>query len=577
MHKQSVKNGGHTKSQAGVSVLEIILSIAIFGVLAASVLGMVWEPLVTVSAAEQRSQAVLLAEEGLDAVRSIRNDDWLALADGNHGLLQSGGAWQFSGASDVTDIFTRVITVTSVNRDSSSDIVGSGGALDPRTKLVTSTITWDTVLGAGKSLQFTIYLTNWSVYDWLQTDDTDFGGGAVSDTVVSGSGTDALVELVGDSPAEIWTLLDRVEDKKIFTVDGAAEDDVWAGGENGNLYRYDGSSWSKVSSPTGDEVRGIGASATDDVHLVDKDKKAYLWSGTSWSQTGSFSEEPRGVSVVSSSFAVTVGKSGLISHWNGTTWTTMSSPTDKELFAVSMLSETDGFIVGDSGKVLRWNGTAWSEVSFPAGDKLRAVDYYATDLAFAGSEQDKIYRWNGTAWSQESLTTTKKIYAVAVWSATEAWAAGESGTILEWDGSSWTEYSGPTGDHLLAITPRGANGGWIVGEHGRQLRYNSSDQYLSSGTLTSSVLDTDSITSEFGLISWTETLPTGTDITLATRSGNVATPDGSWSAWSAELTENTGATVPSSDARYIQYRASLSTTDTAATPELHDVTVTYSQ
>jgi hypothetical protein len=98
--------------------------------------------------------------------------------------------------------------------------------------------------------------------------------------------------------------------------------------------------------------------------------------------------------------------------------------------------------------------------------------------------------------------------------------------------------------------------------------------YPSSGTFTSAVIDTGGAAS-FGNLSWTATLPLGTTLTFATRSGMTATPDGSWSAWSAELSNSIGSAIASPTARYIQYRGTFGTTAVAETPTLKDLTVAY--
>ncbi|MEK7166129.1 MAG: hypothetical protein AAB874_04970, partial [Patescibacteria group bacterium] len=61
----------------------------------------------------------------------------------------------------------------------------------------------------------------------------------------------------------------------------------------------------------------------------------------------------------------------------------------------------------------------------------------------------------------------------------------------------------------------------------------------------------------------------------ATRSGNTAAPDVSWGAFSSESSISVGTPILSANARYIQYRVSLSTSDTSTTSQLHDITVTY--
>ncbi|MFH1047823.1 MAG: type II secretion system protein [Patescibacteria group bacterium] len=198
--------------EAGMSVLEVLLAIAIFGVLAASLMTMVWGSLVISGGAVERIRATLLAEEGLDAARSIRNIAWTELADGDHGLDKTGGLWQFAGASDSTDgLYVRSVNVEAVNRDVNGDIVAVGGTLDPRTKKITSTVTWNSPYDGAKSLALVTHLTNWNVYDWNQTTDNEFSAGEFDYTVVVGSGEAAYL-LLDTGTVTVGTYLSPIFD-----------------------------------------------------------------------------------------------------------------------------------------------------------------------------------------------------------------------------------------------------------------------------------------------------------------------------------------------------------------------------
>lgn len=94
-----------------------------------------------------------------------------------------------------------------------------------------------------------------------------------------------------------------------------------------------------------------------------------------------------------------------------------------------------------------------------------------------------------------------------------------------------------------------------------------------SGSLVSEVRDTTS-PSTWGAIGWRATLPTGTAVSIATRTGNSATPDETWSPWSAAYKDAAGDTVSSPKARYIQWKADL-TGANGLTPVLTSVSVAY--
>ena len=93
------------------------------------------------------------------------------------------------------------------------------------------------------------------------------------------------------------------------------------------------------------------------------------------------------------------------------------------------------------------------------------------------------------------------------------------------------------------------------------------DSYPSSGTFTSTVYDATRVAS-WGAVSWAAKLPAGTKVTVQTRSGNTATPDGTWSAWSS--VSNSG-TVSSPSGRYLQHRIILTTSKPGATPTLFSI------
>ena len=95
-----------------------------------------------------------------------------------------------------------------------------------------------------------------------------------------------------------------------------------------------------------------------------------------------------------------------------------------------------------------------------------------------------------------------------------------------------------------------------------------------SGTFQSTVHDAGRH-AQWGTLAWRAETPASSAVTLQTRTGDVARPDESWSAWSAPYTKSSGETVTSPPARYLQYQAQFSGTDTASAPTLSSVSVYY--
>jgi hypothetical protein len=95
--------------------------------------------------------------------------------------------------------------------------------------------------------------------------------------------------------------------------------------------------------------------------------------------------------------------------------------------------------------------------------------------------------------------------------------------------------------------------------------------YSDTCTFTSRVFDGGAVV-DWLSAQWTGTTPGGTAVSVETRTGGSAVPDGTWSAWQAVVG---GGTMVNPNGRYAQYRLTLASTDTNATPVVQDVTLVY--
>lgn len=245
------------------------------------------------------------------------------------------------------------------------------------------------------------------------------------------------------------------------------------------------------------------------------------WNGSSWSivsgptPNGS-ADQLYSVTVISASNAWAVGyysdshlvQHTLIEHWNGRQWSIVSSPepkgaTENQLHSVTAASAINVWAVGaSSGKhnsstlIEHWNGSSWSVVSSPntqsPGNILEGVtalssyNIWAVGTSYVQSgspTRTLIEHWNGSRWSIVSSPNIGSVpgddlLSIAAISDSNIWAVGrwDAGsrnyrTLIEhWNGRQWSLASGPTGksnsDELLAITRVPASKTiWAVGFH----------------------------------------------------------------------------------------------------------------
>src|SRR3954462_2027388 len=92
------------------------------------------------------------------------------------------------------------------------------------------------------------------------------------------------------------------------------------------------------------------------------------------------------------------------------------------------------------------------------------------------------------------------------------------------------------------------------------------------GTYESDVRDAGTVAS-WGVIRWRATAAPE-EVTVATRTGNTATPDDTWSPWSKSYSNSAGEQIASPNARYLQWRAVLAANGSQL-PVLTSVTTAY--
>lgn len=135
------------RANNGFSLIEVLLSVSLFSFVITALVGAFIYGQESTAISGTRSRAILLAEEGLEASRNIRDKSFADLTNGEHGLaISESNRWVFSETSDIADIFTRQIVIS---------------AIDANRKQVISTVTWRQTPQRSGSVSLITYLTNW--------------------------------------------------------------------------------------------------------------------------------------------------------------------------------------------------------------------------------------------------------------------------------------------------------------------------------------------------------------------------------------------------------------------------------
>jgi len=116
---------------------------------------------------------------------------------------------------------------------------------------------------------------------------------------------------------------------------------------------------------------------------------------------------------------------------------------------------------------------------------------------------------------------------------------------------------------------------YVLVDNIRVRKFAAQVTYVASGSLASQVLDTGSSNTTWNMLFWDETLMSNTDITFEVRASdtifNAGDASPSWTGVVGDSPIISG--LPAG--RYKQWRVTLTTSDTANTPTLHEVRVYY--
>jgi N-acetylneuraminic acid mutarotase len=252
-------------------------------------------------------------------------------------------------------------------------------------------------------------------------------------------------------------------------VTAISPNDAWAVGYYNNsrqllTMHWNGGAWSAVPNPN------PGGNYVTYLHDVDATDSNDVWA------VGFYRE---------------YAPKGLVMHWSGSGWSVVPSPMDPGinfLSAVDAIAPNDVWVVGFYGPggsipyqafAMHWNGATWTVLSTPTLGSLHNYfssvvalapnDVWAVGYTYDGTTTGALAEhWDGCAWSlvatPPGLGSLADVDAAAP---DDVWAVGQGATVIHWDGMSWNlvEISGLM-PGLGDIDVRTADDIWAAGSTG---------------------------------------------------------------------------------------------------------------
>lgn len=260
-----------------------------------------------------------------------------------------------------------------------------------------------------------------------------------------------------------------------------------------------GASCTTITTSSGEDLDGISGSSKTDVIGVGKDGEVWSYNGTTWTAS-SVNNNPikdlDDVYAIDSTNSVAVGDDGTVLLETNGVWDTLSPPTSKDLRGVWAYSVSEIYVFGKEGAIHSYDGSSWTSLGSSAGagsnDKFEDAwgnNTYVygltekgelfrytrsngawleiTTCAVGGNVQFEdlwgdgsgniyftgdnntngvVYKYNGTTCSLVATATDdlKGIYGST--STGEIYAVGKNGYTLYYNGTTWTEVRRGTED-----------------------------------------------------------------------------------------------------------------------------------
>lgn len=163
------------------------------------------------------------------------------------------------------------------------------------------------------------------------------------------------------------------------------------------LYRKTSSGWVQTTGASGTAVSAVDANnawVLDALTLHHWTAPDVVVDAAIPSPNGDFMLD---VYAASNTSVFVVGQGGSIFHYDGSTWTTMTSNTTAMLVSLWGRSATDVYAAGD-GVVLHYDGASWTALPAPPASNNYSIWGTASDDLFIGT-LDGLFHFDGVAWN----------------------------------------------------------------------------------------------------------------------------------------------------------------------------------
>ncbi|WP_439643810.1 Ig-like domain-containing protein [Gemmatimonas sp.] len=235
-----------------------------------------------------------------------------------------------------------------------------------------------------------------------------------------------------------WNRLTTSTTAHLNTVWAVSATDAFAGGENGTMLRWNGTQWLPMAFPSSSSVYAIWGSGAVNVFATTRGGEILRWNGTSWALVQTTSAPLWALFGASPGEIIATGENGAVLRFNGTTFAPIASPAGTGtlsgawLTGVSNVYAVGGNVSGTAGTASLFNGTSWSSLQVGTTSVLTSIWGPSTNDLYVTGANGSLLRFNGNTWSTIPTGTTDLLWSLSAAPTANgaAFAVGQNGTVV---------------------------------------------------------------------------------------------------------------------------------------------------
>ena len=262
---------------------------------------------------------------------------------------------------------------------------------------------------------------------------------------------------------DTWIATQGVTTGTVRTGWASASDNVYIAGDS-LVFRYDGEVWAKVDPGITRSWYDIDGTSEEDVWLVGSGNYYAHFNGSKWANDRFPGGTAYTVVADTAESAWGFGDHGLAWHWDGESWTSVSTGTRQTIWGSSRYSAGKFLVAGSSGAIVQWDNDARAVLTQSFDTNFLGIAGTASDDIWVVG--DSVLHGNTEVWGLEAPPVNRSLFAVWAGAQDNVWAVGTGGTILGRSLIGWVVTSSPTEEWLRGVWGAGSGAGWVVGDKG---------------------------------------------------------------------------------------------------------------